>query len=59
MMQSLTYPHIANDNHQKTKLIYDLVHQLDNPKSKFYLFLKDSEDPEKMELVVLRQILLF
>lgn len=57
--QSLAYPHIANNNQQKTKLIYDLVHQLDNPKSKFYLFLQDSENPDAMELVVLKQILLF
>lgn len=54
----LAYPNIANNDKQKTKLIYDLVHQLDNPNSKFSKFIKDSENPDNLELCVLKQILL-
>lgn len=54
----LAYPNIANNDKQKTKLIYDLIHQLDNPNSKFSKFIQDSENPDNLELCVLKQILL-
>lgn len=54
----LAYSNLATDNSQKTKLIFDLVHQLDNPQSEFSTFLKTVDDADKLELTVLRQILL-
>lgn len=53
----LTYPNLA-DNKQKTKLIYDLIHQLDNPQSEFTKFLATGNDPDELEIATLKQLIL-
>lgn len=54
----LNYPNLANNNEQKTKLIYDLIHQLDNSHSEFSQFLQKGDNPDELELTVIKQILL-
>lgn len=53
----LTYPNLAN-NKQKAKLIYDLIHQLDNPQSEFTKFLATAPDADEMEIATLKQLIL-
>lgn len=61
-LQQYTMQHqllnIANNPTVKTKLIYDLIHQLDNPKSEFAQLLENSDNADEMELMVLNQIIL-
>lgn len=56
----LTYPHISNNDEQKNKLIYDLIHQLDQPTSDYYRFLANyrPEEREHLKLTVIKQITL-
>lgn len=58
MAHRLAYNNLAQDKSQKTKLIFDIIHQLDNPQSEFSKFLKAADDPDELEITVLRQILL-
>lgn len=58
MAHRLAYNNLAQDKSQKTKLIFDIIHQLDNPQSEFSKFLKTANDPDELEITVLRQILL-
>lgn len=56
----LTYPHISNNDKQKNDLIYDLVHQLDQPTSPYYQFIAKypKDEQERLKLTVIKQITL-
>lgn len=55
VMANITkYGNLATDNRQKVRLLYDLMHALDNPSSRFNEFLNTAKDiNEKNELIVI------
>ena len=57
MVNITKYGNLATDNRQKVRLLYDLMHALDNPSSRFNEFLNTAKDiNEKNELIVITMI---
>lgn len=50
------YHNIAGNDDLKAGLIYDLIHGLDNPSSRFYTFIKSEQDKEKRSKLLLSVI---
>lgn len=50
------YHNIAGNDTLKASLIYDLIHGLDNPSSRFYTFINSDQDKEKRSKLLLSVI---
>lgn len=53
MANMLKYGNVAKDNNQKVKLVYDLVHALDNPASRFNELLSTVNTQEEKNQLIL------